>query len=241
MAGDEYKSNAIMSREYGEGLRRLVLCMPGESYHERVLVCLLDTLNYFRKRGWRITLRNLYSANVWACRNDLFGRVSKTHVQQGKPPQLFEGNIPDYSYMLWIDSDMTWKPMDVEHLMSWDRDIICGHAKMRDGKRIATVENWDLEYFKENGGFEYLTDEVIKDRKEPFPVAFTGMAFMLIKRGVLETFDFPWIEPYFYKVGNLRLMSGEDVSFCKKAQRLGFDVLIDPGVRVGHLKEVELR
>lgn len=235
-------NSVALAPTYGEpdAKRRLVLCMPGKTCHRRVRTCLLETLNYFRKSGWKITLRDLYKANVWACRNDLFGMLNAQKLKDNLQPQVFEGNIPDYSYMMWIDSDMLWKPMDIERLMSWNKDIICGLAKMQSGQ-IATVEHWDLETFRETGSFTYLTDELIGDRKEPFPVAFTGMAFMLIRRGVLEAFDYPWIEPYFYTVGKTRLMSGEDVSFCKKAQRLGFEVLVDPGVRIGHLKETELR
>ena len=231
----------ILSQECGTGNRRLVLNMPGRCYNNRVMMCLIKTLNHFRARRWTITIRNMYKANVWACRNDLFGMFSKEDLKVDRVPQLFEGNIPDYSYMMWIDSDMLWEPLDIERLMSWNMDIVCGVAKMQDGKTIATVENWDLAYYKEHGSFKYLNDELIKDRTEPFPVAFTGMAFMLIRRGVLETFDFPWIEPYFYELGKTKLMAGEDVSFCKKAQNLGFKVMLDPKTRIGHLKEVTIR
>jgi GT2 family glycosyltransferase len=160
-------------------------------------------------------------------------------LKAGLKPQVFEGNIPDYNFMMWIDSDMIWKPTDIEHLMSWNKDIICGLAKMRSDT-IATVEHWDLDRLLNEGSFEYLSEEIIGERAAPFPVAFTGMAFMLIKRGVLEKFDYPWIEPYFYELGKTRCLAGEDVSFCKKAQRLGFEVLVDPMVRIGHMKEVVL-
>ena len=221
-------------------LRRLVLCMPGGSFNKDVVLCLLSTIAYFRSMDWKLTLRMLYKSNVWSVRNDIFGAPNTTCLKAGLKPQVFEGNIPDYNYMMWIDSDMIWKPTDIERLMSWDKDIICGLAKMRDGETIATVEHWDTGRLLNKGSFEYLSDESVRDRNEPFPVAFTGMAFMLIKRGVLETFDYPWIEPYIYDLGETKCMAGEDVSFCKKAQRLGFEVLVDPTVRIGHMKEVVL-
>lgn len=229
-----------VTREYGDAkaLRRLVLCMPGESFNKDVVLCLLSTIAYFRSHDWKLTLRMLYKSNVWSVRNDIFGAPNSMCLQAGLQPQVFEGNIPDYNFMMWIDSDMIWKPTDIEHLMSWNKDIICGIAKMRNGETIAAVEHWDVDKLLNTGSFEYLSDETLETRTEPFPVAFTGMAFMLIKRGVMEAFDYPWIEPYMYNVGGSPFMAGEDVSFCKKAQRLGFEVLVDPATRIGHMKEV---
>ena len=69
----------------------------------------------------------------------------------------------------------------------------------------------------------------------PIPVAGVGFGLMLIKREVVEKM-FEWYpRPVEYADGN-----GEDLTFCLRAAELGFETVVVPAARVGHLKTVML-
>jgi len=210
--------------------QHMVLCLPGKQFSQNYVGSLTRLLQWLVKHKWRVTLRMAYKANVFACRNFLFG------VPQRPADNVpFEGKIPTYTHMLWIDSDMVFSPIHVQTLLSRNKPIICGCAKMQSGL-YAIVENRDLDYWREHQQYEYLTDKKLDKRSEPFTVAFTGMAFMLIQKGVIERFAFPWITQHFETLGDIIYPLGEDVSFCERAQKLGFDIWVDPMVRIGHEK-----
>lgn len=59
---------------------------------------------------------------------------------------------------------------------------------------------------------------------------------MLVKRGIFESMEYPWFQPEYINIGTAKDFTMEDVSFCRKANRLGYQVLIDPTIVVGHEK-----
>jgi hypothetical protein len=111
---------------------------------------------------------------------------------------------------------------------------------MEGGKQFATVRDWNEEYFAKNGCFEFLGEAALQGKEAPIEVAYTGMGFMLVKRGVLEKLDYPWFKPVGKRIGDMVDFTMEDVGFCLRAKEQGLQVLIDPLVRVGHEKRVVL-
>lgn len=216
--------------------RRLVLLLPGCEFSLNNRGSLLQLLNWCQKNGWRVTTRSLYRPDIFQCRNQLFGLPIQTEDKKWHADILFEGELQDYSHMLWIDDDMVYEPRHFEKLILRKKPIICGTAKMADGK-FAIVEKYDEEYMKTHGYHRYLTQEEIEMRTEPFPVAFTGMAFMLIEKGVVEQMFYPWLVMQFDERDGIQYPRGEDVSFCERAQGLGYKIWVDPLVRIGHEKK----
>jgi GT2 family glycosyltransferase len=105
---------------------------------------------------------------------------------------------------------------------------------------LATVQNWDEEYFKKNGYFNFLTIPDINGKEDLIEVSYTGMGFMLVKKGVFESMEYPWFRPIEKQIGDAVDFTMEDVAFCLKAAEAGFKVFIDPTVRVGHEKKIVL-
>lgn len=83
-----------------------------------------------------------------------------------------------------------------------------------------------------------MTVDEINGKKDLIEVAYTGMGFMLVKRGVFEKLEYPWFKPVEKQIGNMVDFTMEDVAFCLRIQEKGIHVLIDPTVRVGHEKSV---
>ncbi len=69
-------------------------------------------------------------------------------------------------------------------------------------------------------------------------VAYTGMGFMLVKKGVFESLDYPWFWPLWKQIAGMRDFTMEDVGFCLSAAKKGWKVQVDTQVRVGHEKTV---
>jgi len=55
---------------------------------------------------------------------------------------------------------------------------------------------------------------------------------MLIKTPVLEKIGAPWFE-FSYEPERV----GEDVNFCRKARKAGYNIWVDPTIQVRHLGE----
>lgn len=156
-------------------------------------------------------------------------------ISRGKDQKPFNGKI-DYDYIMWIDSDIVFTPQQFHKLLEHKKNIVSGIYLMDDRKHFATCEDWDEEYFKKHGHFQFITQEDIQGKGVLIEVAYTGMGFMLVKRGVYETMEYPWFKPIEKKIGSMVDFTMEDVTFCLRAKENGFVIFIDPIIRVTHEK-----
>ena len=72
-----------------------------------------------------------------------------------------------------------------------------------------------------------------------FKADYQGMGFLLVKRGVFESFSYPWFHPRLLKWKNHPNWAEfpyDDVEFCMRARENGYDIFIDPKIRLGHEK-----
>ena len=130
----------------------------------------------------------------------------------------------DYTHVLWLDADMIFQPTVLEDLMDTGHDFVTGIAHSRRPPYASCVfENIDdLDHLKRFEGVNYPV--------EPFPVAGCGFACVLIKTEVLKAVQLH------YKTCFLpELQWGEDLTFCRRARAMGYDIYADPCVRLGHI------
>jgi len=160
-------------------------------------------------------------------------------VKRGKEQKPFDGKL-DYDFIMWIDSDILFTPEQFQRLLSHDMGIVSGVYVMEGGKFIATVEKWDEETFAKQGYFDFMTVDETNGKKDLIKVAYTGMGFMLVKKGVFERLEYPWFKPIEKQIGNMVDFTMEDAAFCLRIREKGVSVLIDPTVRVGHEKKMVL-
>lgn len=140
-------------------------------------------------------------------------------------------------YLLFIDSDMTFKEDSLARLLTLNVDIASVTYNMRGYPKCSVIK-LDKIYDK-----EYAVDASVTERpiplekiKNPFRCAAAGTGFMLIKMAVFRKITRPW---FFFtpELDGLKA-TGEDVFFCGKARDVGFDIWIDPSIRVGHIGSV---
>jgi hypothetical protein len=186
-------------------------------------------------------------------------------VMRGPKQKPFNGQIA-YDYIMWIDSDILFTPQQFAQLLSHDVDIVSGVYLMEGGEALATVKDWDEEFFKEHGHFRFLTPadlaEATKERRDDatkndvvaencssnpkspirnpqlLSVDYTGMGFMLVRKGVFESMEYPWFRPVEKRIGEMVDFTMEDVGFCLGARERGWKVWVDGSIKVGHEKIV---
>ncbi len=231
---------------------RLVFCLPGNSFSGRFLDCWTATVAYCLQNGIQMILSRKESCNIYYVRNMCLG----ADVLRGKEQKPFDGKL-DYDYLMWVDCDIIWQPEQITRLLLHKRDIVSGVYLMSDGQHFAAVKDWDEEYFAKNGCFQFLSPEDLTPNPSPcgegrpecnegrgevrlVEVAYTGMGFMLVKRGVFESMEYPWFRPIEKRIGNAVDFTMEDVAFCLRAQEKGYAIHVDPRVKVGHEKKMTL-
>jgi GT2 family glycosyltransferase len=139
--------------------------------------------------------------------------------------------------ILWIDSDIIWKPEDVIKLYKSDKDIIAGAYYLHTGEVAAYPKFLGPGY----------TIEEVKSMDEVVEIDGTGFGFLCVKSGVFESLSRPWFQQSAVNVNfenqdkptRLPIM-GEDMSWCHRVKQAGFKIWFDPKVKVTHHKMIKL-
>jgi hypothetical protein len=140
---------------------------------------------------------------------------------------------------MWIDSDVVFRPDDFFALLESPHDVTAGLYMMENMQEFAVVKNWDTDYFAKNGSFKFLRPDDIVGAPQYVQVAYAGMGWMMIRKGVVEDLKYPWFySPLEVISDSVVDMNSEDVSFCKALEAAGHPVYIDTKVRIGHQKSL---
>ena len=218
---------------------KIIFCLPGREFTNNFLVSWTNLISELPNHGVRWRLSQKYSVNRYFVCNSCLGGDSL----RGKNQKPFQGKV-DYDYIMWIDSDQVFTPDHFLKLLKRAQDtkvdILSGLYLMQGGTYFATVEDWNLDFFKNNGHFQFLKPKDIEGRKDIFPVSYTGFGWLLVKKGVFESLDYPWVQPTWLEIGNVKEMTTTDCAFMHRAAEKGFKTYIDPTIVVGHEKHMIL-
>jgi hypothetical protein len=209
---------------------KIVFALPGREYSREFLMSWSDLLVQCTAKGHQVLVSQNYSSVVHFARARCLGG----DVLAGPNQKPFQGKV-DYDVIIWIDSDVIFSPENVFKLLDSPHDVTAGVYMMEDMKHFAVVEAWDEDYFKEHGTFKFLEPSEPSGYKK---VAYSGMGFMAIRKGVVESLKYPWFWSDLQRIGDLVDMSSEDVGFCRSLTAAGHDIYIDTELRVGHQKKL---
>jgi hypothetical protein len=215
---------------------KLVFCMPGRSYSREFLLAWSDLLMQASAKGHQIMISQQYTSCVHLARAKCLGG----DVLKGPDQKPFQGQV-DYDVMVWIDSDIVFKPEDLFALLESPHDVTAGLYMMEDMQHFAAVKDWDREYFAQNGTFKFMSpgDLPASEDARYQEVAYSGMGWMAIRKGVVEDLKYPWFFSPLETISESPLvvdMNSEDVSFCKALKAAGHPIYVDTKIRVGHQK-----
>jgi len=217
--------------------KRIIFCIPGSNFSGTFFANWTEFVVKCMRSNIIPMLSHSEDAIVYYARN----KVLNGDVLRGIHQKPFDGKIK-YDYLMWIDSDIIFNFDQFQKLLSYNLDIVSGIYMMKGGQNFATVQNWDVEFFKKNGYFQFLTEKDVKEWQGGLmDVSYTGFGFMLVKYDVFESLEYPWFRPNWQQISeDVRDFSSEDVSWCQNIKKLGFHIYVDPSVRVGHEKRVIL-
>lgn len=218
---------------------KIIFCLPGREFTNNFLVSWTNLITELPNHDIQWGLSQKYSVNRYFVCNSCLGGDSLG----GKNQKPFQGKV-DYDYIMWIDSDQVFTPDHFLKLLKRAQDtkvdILSGLYLMQGGTYFATVEDWNLDFFKKNGHFQFLTPKDIEGRKDIFPASYTGFGWLLVKKGVFESLDYPWVQPTWLEIGDVKEMTTTDCAFMHRAAEKGFKTYIDPAIIVGHEKQMIL-
>lgn len=206
----------------------VIIATPGHSMmtsYIKSLLILTDTLN---KQGITWTWMSEYSSHVGDARELT---IAGTHMNDLKEQRPLEGRVT-YDVILWIDSDIAFNPEDAMKLIKSDKQIISGAYLLGSGEVVA------YPVMTKNP----FTFEQVKDMTEPIKIEGCGFGFLAVKAGVFESLTRPWFQstPVTTEDGITFNMMGEDLSWCKRVTNAGYEIWLDPTVRVIHHKMMKL-
>jgi len=127
-----------------------------------------------------------------------------------------------FTHVLWLDDDMVFKADLIDDLTFCGKPFVTGLAVGRRAPHFSCVFKEVLPKVERWTYNEYP--------KEPFRIYGCGFACVLIETKVLEKV---WIThgTCFFPTREL----GEDVAFCDRALKLGFEIWAEPTVQLGHI------
>jgi hypothetical protein len=214
----------------------IVFCFPGKQFSGDFLRCWTATMHYLLMEKVHFVMSTEYSSMVHLAR----AKCLSCNVFDGQKQKIFNGI--NYTHIMWIDSDIVWMPEQIGKLLLRDVDVVSG-LYSHDGEQFVAYKNTnDVQYFKEHGGFESLTLKDTENVNDLIEVAYSGMGFMMVKKGVFESLAYPYFTSEAIHLGDdLTDIISEDTSFCMKIKEKDFKIFIDPLVEVGHEKSLIVR
>lgn len=155
-------------------------------------------------------------------------------------------NGTECDYLLFIDSDITWKPHHVASILeSASPSRVVGGVYLNPYPQGICPVVYNSVYDEELG-LSILKpttyDEINSSDSRLVPCGAVGTGFMCIHRDILNTIGAKFEMPceYFAEPVVNGVHVGEDLAFCLRAWSCGFNVYVDKGTVVNHTKEITL-
>lgn len=191
---------------------RVVVHLPSDSEYEYAMTRSLDlAIQLHPSEG---DVRKLYMAfkNIVGARNLAVADMLRD---------------PEATHLMFIDSDQVLPELTLARLLQHDVDIVGGLYCRKLSPHTPLVFKW------ENEGYQWLFPQ---PRLIEVDAIATGC--LLIKRHVFDSMQPPWFmyEPASnYRQGDKYNTTTEDITFCNKAKKAGFNLYVDGSILVGHI------
>lgn len=165
-------------------------------------------------------------------------------IYRNRAVEWFLNSTTD-EWMLFIDSDIVWKPEDIYTLLDaadpTTRPVVAGVYMMvlPEGARPGIFHSVNVDGVSK---LEVWPDDVALSG-DLIQVDGTGAGFLLMHRSLLSAmlsvYNAPM--PWFANEVIDGVVHGEDFTFCARVQQMGFPVMVHTGVQLEHIKHATLR
>jgi hypothetical protein len=225
--------------------KRIICCIPGDTFSKHFLLGWTEVLTrIFIENKYQLIVSNEYDSHANLAR----GRCLGGNVLFGPDQTPFQGST-DYDALLWLDPDIVFNYDMIIQLIENclnNFPVVSGVYTLDGGKELCCVKDWDMDYYRTHGKFNYLTieesNQLIQSGNPCIICGYVGMGCMAIRKGVIEDsrLKYPWFFCDIKKIatGNpnvpyLTYGTSEDVSFIRN--------LIENGIIEGVVVNLKLR
>lgn len=126
-------------------------------------------------------------------------------------------------YLFFVDSDVVYPKDTLARLLAHDKDVVAGHYKMKTAPPMGMA--FDLDGTR-------IPIEAMPHTL--FELGAIGCGCMLIKLHIFEKLERPFFQ---VRIEGDDLVVSEDVWFCDRVRRAGFQVWCDPTIELYHMGE----
>ena len=146
--------------------------------------------------------------------------------------------IDGFDRVVWFDSDMVFDSDVYERFharLDEGYDIVSGLYFTRK-EPVAPVAYKELAFEKD--GDYWMPKAIPYDNypeNEPYAVEACGFGGIAMKTKVLEDIKNEFGPPF-----NPNQYYGEDISFCQRARALGYEIFVDPAIKLAHMAMVPI-
>jgi hypothetical protein len=228
--------------------KRVILALPGDNFSSAFLMSLLATMNaLLDSNKYQLIISPGISSYVTFARMQTLG----LNVLRGSEQKVFDGEA--FDYWITIDSDQVFAPVQIIDLLDSleTHPVVAGCYRMSNLTHYPVVEEWDTDFFKKNGSFEFMGVEKLETWKKEnegenfLKVSYSGMGFFGMRKEVLDAMKYPYFDSEKTTIEGdkgvvLNDIMSEDVAFCKNIKKAGYDIMLKATLRVGHEKRVVL-
>tara|TARA_R100000008_G_scaffold84724_1_gene72867 strand:+ start:5643 stop:6407 length:765 start_codon:yes stop_codon:yes gene_type:complete len=168
----------------------------------------------------------------------------------------------EWTHLFWLDADVYWEPKHVHYLLAADKDIVTGFypAKslpLKSASGPDKIKKWLIDQYPNLNPRERIPEKLLKEQiKEEGDFVesrFLTTGFMCIKRHVLEKMVEHYTDLNMSYQGETHchifetmidkdrdnMFLGEDYSFVKRANDIGFKSYLASKVSLGHIGTYE--
>jgi hypothetical protein len=243
---------------------RVIIALPGDHFSQSFLMSWTETLHILiASKRYEIVISPGKSSFVTFARMQTLG----LNVLRGKNQKPFNGE--NYDIYVSLDSDVVFSASQLIELIETTKlhPVVSGYYMMNDNKHLSVVKEWDTDYFAKNGSFQFMVpkdteadmiefaNEInsrkAEDRDKPISepkfkkVSYVGLGFFACRKEVLDKLQYPYFNSELEHIKgangvDIVEVCSEDVSFCKHIQGVGYDIMLNTRLRVGHEKSVIL-
>lgn len=206
----------------------VVICTPGSSMHPEYVRSLVATCRALSERGMSYKYVSRYSSFVATAR-ELCALDEDSETWDAGAPVC--GGV-GYGKMFWIDSDVSFEVSDFMRLLESPLEIVSGLYRLDRAGTVAVADRGEDGLPKRVNQVHFLLHDA------PVQVVGVGFGFLCVKAGIFEDMSRPWFKIGEVDIEGMKVNLGEDYSWCYSAARAGYEVWVDPEVKVVHWKEV---
>lgn len=219
--------------------KKIIFALPGDNFSSKFLISWTEMIHtLFELQKYEITIMPSIGSFIPFVRMKTLG----LDTLRGDKQKVFNGE--NFDIWITIDSDIIFTSDQIIELIesTEEHPVVAGMYRMSDLTNYAFVRDWNVEYFKKHGSFQFSTpDEIKKLNQKYISVSYSGMGFMAIRKEVFDKMKYPYFHSELQKIecdnGKiLRDICSEDVAFCQNITKAGYKIVVNTNLRVGHLK-----